>query len=177
MNTFETLFCRKSVRSYTGQQVTEEELTMVLKAANAAPIGRGIYDGVHLTVIQNPDLLRQIDANGAAFFGNPSLTPLYHAPTLILVSCQKPAPGMENVTFSNGAIVVHNMALAAVELGLGQCCIWGAAMALSKNEDLVKKLHLPENFTVCCGLILGKTEENYTLRQVAEHRIGCNFEK
>lgn len=175
MNTLETLFSRKSVRTYTCQQLTPEELETVLKAANAAPIARGIYEAVHLTVIQNPQLLAEIDANGAAFFGNPGLTPLYHAPTLILVSSKRPAPGMENVAYSNAAIVVHNMSLAAVELGLGQCCIWGATMALSKNEELVEALHLPEDFVPCCSLILGKTEEKYEQRQIPMERIGCDF--
>lgn len=175
MNTLDTLFSRKSVRSYTGLQLTKEELEVILKAANAAPVARGIYEAVHLTVIQNPQLLAKIDANGAAFFGNPNLTPLYHAPTLILVSGKKPEPGMENVFYSSAAIVVHNMSLAAVELGLGQCCIWGATMALSQNEELVETLHLPENFVPCCGLILGKTEGEYALREIPSERIGCDM--
>lgn len=177
MNTFETLFSRRSIRSYTGEQLTEDELAVILKAANAAPIGRGIYEAVHLTVIQDPNLIGQIDVNGAVFFGNPKLTPLYHAPTLILVSSQKPAPGMENVAYSNAAIVLHNMSLAAVELGLGQCCIWGATMALSGNEELMKKLQLPENYMPCCSVILGKTAEKYELREIPEDRIGCNIVK
>lgn len=177
MNTFDTLFSRKTVRNYTGEQLSGEALSAILKAANASPIARGIYDAVHLTVIQNPQLLSKIDANGAAFFGNPSLTPLYQAPTMIVVSGKKPAPGMENVTYSNAAIVVHNMALAAVELGLGQCCIWGATMALSHNEELVKELHLPEGFVPCSSLIVGKTEESYGLRDIPLERIGCDFIK
>lgn len=67
------------------------------------------------------------------------------------------------------------MSLAAVELGLGQCCIWGATMALSKNEELVEALHLPEGFVPCCSLILGKTEEKYEQRQISIERIGCDF--
>lgn len=175
MNTLDTLFGRKSVRSYTGQQLTQEDLEVVLKAANAAPVARGIYEAVHLTVVQDPQLLAKIDANGAAFFGNPALTPLYHAPTMIVVSGKRPLPGMENVTYSNAAIVAHNMSLAAVELGLGQCCIWGATMALSKNEELLEALHLPEDFVPCCSLILGKREGFYEQREIPMERIGCNF--
>ncbi len=174
MQTLDTLFSRRSVRSYTGEQPTQQELDTILLAANAAPVARGLYDAVHLTVVRDADLLRQIDAAGAALFGNPALHPLYQAPTLILVSGREPQPGAENITFSNAAIVVHNMSLAAVELGLGQCCIWGATMALSANTQLVEKLHLPENFVPCCGLIVGKTEQNYSLRQIPANRIGCD---
>lgn len=175
MTTLDTLFSRHSVRSYTGCQLTASELDTVLKAANASPVGRAIYDTLHLTVIQDAALLAEIDRNAAAFFGDASRTPLYRAPTLIVVSAKKPTVGQENVTFSNAAIVVHNMSLAAVALGLGQCCIWGATAALSKNEELVKKLHIPADFAPCCALILGKTNEEYALRDIPTERIGYNI--
>ncbi len=38
MNTMETICSRKSIRTYTGEQITEEQLNTILKAANAAPI-------------------------------------------------------------------------------------------------------------------------------------------
>lgn len=175
MNTFDTLFSRRSVRTYTGDALTEAELTAVLKAANAAPVGRAMYDTLHLTVVQNPALLAQIDRHGAAFFGDMSRTPLYHAPALIVVSTKKPAPGAENVTFSNAAIVAHNMCLAAVEMGLGQCCIWGATAAMAESGELVGQLGLPEGFVPCCSVIVGRTEEKYALREIPTARIGCNI--
>lgn len=48
-------------------------------------------------------------------FNKPDMHPLYNAPTLIVVSSKKPEPMMENVAYSNAAIMVHNMALAATE--------------------------------------------------------------
>ena len=53
MNTMETIFSRASVRSYTGQPVTPEELALILKAAKAAPAGMARFDTLHLTVIHN----------------------------------------------------------------------------------------------------------------------------
>ena len=40
MEYFETLYSRKTVRSYNGTPVTEAELQEILKAGYAAPIGR-----------------------------------------------------------------------------------------------------------------------------------------
>ena len=57
----ETLARRKSIRSFTGEQLSSEELSLLLKAANAAPVGMAQYDGVHLTIIQNAELLKKID--------------------------------------------------------------------------------------------------------------------
>ena len=140
------------------------------------PIGRALYDTVHITVITNEELLNKIDAGGAAYFGDPDMHPLYGAKTYIMLSA-KLQPDYNNVGFSNCAIVVQNMALAAVELGLGACHIWGATVALSKNEELVKELNLPEGFTPCCGLIVGQTDEVYAERDIPEGRIQTAYIK
>ena len=119
MNTMETICSRKSVRNYTGVSITTEELDTILKAANASPVGMGQFDSLRLTVITNKELLSKIEKATAAMFGKPDMHPLYNAPMLVLVSSKEPTPMMENVVYSNAAIMVHNMALAATELGVG----------------------------------------------------------
>lgn len=156
MNTMETICSRKTIRSYTGENITADELNVILKAANASPVGMGQYDSMHLTVITNEELMNKIDAAGAALFGQPDMHPLYGVPTLVLVSSKKPDPMMENVAFSNAAIIAHNMALAATDLGVGSCYIWGAIAALSGSAELLKELNLPEGFIPCCAIGLGK---------------------
>jgi len=175
MNTLESIFSRKSVRSYSGN-LTEYELKTILKAAYASPIGRALYENVHLTVITNQDLLDKIDKNAAAFFRNPDIHPLYNAPVYIVVSAKLSNPA-DNVGFSNCAIIVENMALAAVEMGLGACHIWGATIALNQNEEILKELNLPEGFTPCSGIILGKTAEVYSEREIPENRIQTAYIK
>lgn len=174
MNTMETICSRKSVRTYTGEVITEEQLSTILKAANAAPVGMGQYEGVHLTVITNPELLEQIDAAGAAMFGKPDIHPLYQAPMLVVVSAKVPPKTMENVTYSNAAIIAQNMALAATELGVGVCHIWGATMALRNTPELLAKLQLPEGFLPCCAVTLGKTDASYEEKEIPMDRIITN---
>ncbi|MGI6259033.1 MAG: nitroreductase family protein [Anaerolineaceae bacterium] len=177
MNTFDTLFSRKSVRSYTGEQITDKDLELILKSAYAAPIGMGRYADMHLTVIQNPELLDRIDRAGAEMFGNPNMHPLYGVPTFILVSSKRPDPAkkmMVNLALSNAAIVVHNMVLAATELGLGACYLWGATDALSMQADLLAELDLPEDFIPCCAVGIGKTDETYSIREIPHNRITKN---
>lgn len=171
MTAMEAVFKRKSVRSYTGEKVSDDELALILKAANASPVGMGQFDSLHLTVIHNPEVLAEIEAAAAMMFGKPDMHPLYGAPTLILVSSRKPAPMMENVAFSNAAIMVHNMVLAAVELGVGACYIWGATAAMTRIPELLAKLNLPEGFIPCCAVSIGKTECNYDNREIPEDRI------
>ena len=171
MTMMETICSRKSVRSYTGENITTEELEVILKATNASPVGMGQFDSMHLTVITNKELLTKIEASAAAMFGKPDMHPLYGAPTLILVSSRKPAPMMENVTYSNAAIMAHNMALAATELGVGTCYIWGATAAMSRNPEVLAELKLPEGFMPCCAMCFGKTDDSYKLRDIPADKI------
>lgn len=175
MNMIETVCSRKSIRSYTGEQITEEELNEILKAANASPVGMGQYDNMHLTIITNPEILIKIDQAGAAMFGKPDMHPLYGVPMLILVSTKTPTKVMENVAFSNAAIIVHNMILEATELGLGACYIWGATAALATSPELIKELNLPEDFIPCCAAGLGKTKCSYELREIPSDQIDKNI--
>lgn len=175
MNTFETICSRKTIRTFTGENITNEELQKILKAANASPVGMGQYENLHLTVITNSELLKKIDQAGAAMFGKPDMHPLYGAPLLILVSSKKPEKMMENVAFSNAAIISHNMVLEATELGIGACYIWGAIAAITVSNDILHELNLPEEFIPCCGVALGKTDYKYELRDIPEDRISKNI--
>lgn len=61
METLNTLICRHSVRTYTGDAVSASDLEKLLKAANAAPVGMGLYDQVHLTVVNNQYFIANAD--------------------------------------------------------------------------------------------------------------------
>lgn len=162
---------RKSVRSYTGEPVSEEQLQAILTAAYEAPVGSGKYGSIHLTIVTNKDLLDRIDANAARFFGNPKAHPLYGAPQLIVISSN--AEG--NVASANVGDILENMSLAAVEEGIGSCFIYGATAALTQDPDLVAALGLPEGFKPLGSLALGKTDEAYAPRVIPEgHRFSQN---
>lgn len=177
METLETICKRKTIRNYTGEDITNEELDLILKSANASPVGMGQYENVHLTIIKNKDLLDKIDKAGAKMFGKPDMHPLYNVPTLIVISSKNLGETMANVAYSNCAIIAHNMALTATELGIGSVYIWGATMALSKDEELVKELKLPAGFFPSCAIGLGKTTEKYETRNIPADRISKNFIK
>ena len=171
----ELLLKRKSVRSYNGNTISDEELNLILKAADASPVGLKQYENLHLTVITNKELLDKIEQAAGAMFNRPGHKPLYEAPVFIIIS-SKNMPMMENVMYSNAAIMSHNISLAATELNIGSCYIWGATAAISKNEEIIKELNLPEGFVVCCGVILGKTDEVYEVKEIP-NRISKSYIK
>ncbi len=173
MDTMDNLFSRKSIRSYTGEKISEDDFKSIMRATDASPVGRAKYDNLHLTIIEKPELLKSIDENAANAFGDPDMHPLYGAPTLIIVSARNDEGPVENVQYSNAAIMVQTLTMAAVDLGVGHCDIWGAVRLLS--DELKAKLKLPEGFVPCCGIILGKTDEKYTKRNIPVDRVTKNF--
>ena len=177
MNTLDAIYRRKSVRSYNGKNITEAELNQLLKAAYAAPVGMKAYDTLIMTVVTNQTFMDKLNADSAAMMGRPDTVPLYGAPTMIIVSSTLPGGARDNVAYSNAACIVENIALEAVELGIGTCHIWGAIRALNANPELVKELNLPEGYVPCCAVILGHTDETYELREIPMDRIQTDYLK
>lgn len=161
---------RKSIRSFTGETVSEETRKKILRAANASPVGQAKYETVHLTVVKSKDILTDLEQNTANIFNVDNHSFLYGAPELIIVS----TTATDNVGYSNAAIIAHDMSLAAVDEGVGVCHIWGCMIALAANKELIAKLGIPEGFTPACAVAIGKTNETYTDREIPENRIATN---
>lgn len=173
MNTLDTIYSRRTIRNFNGKAVSEQELSEILKSAYAAPVGRAMYDSLNMTVVTNKDLLIEWEQHMATVIGNPDMHPFYNAPTVILVS----SAGDGNVNYSNAAILVQNMALAATDMGIGACHIWGAVGVLNGNAELIKKLKVPDGMTPCCAIALGYFDGKYEIRDIPENRIRTEYVK
>ncbi|WP_125588130.1 nitroreductase family protein [Companilactobacillus jidongensis] len=152
METLNMINSRKAVREYSGQ-ITDEQLNKILIAANAGPVGMGNYDDYRLTVIQNPNVLSKLNN-------------IYDAPTVVVVSAKNPSR-MEYI--SSGAIV-HNMELAAEDLGIG--ANYNMACIASIPEGTV-----PEFFNPVFAITLGQTSEKFVDRKISLEKIKTNIVK
>jgi len=171
METMKAIFTRQSVRSYTAEQISNEDLEIVLKAACAAPVGNGKYDEVHLTVLQNKDLMKKITACAAKSSGNPDMKPFYDAPTVIIVSC---LPG-RNLVYANAACLIENMAIAAADRGLGSVYLWGFIDSLCKDTALLNELKLPKGFTPISAIALGHPTTPLAERETSLDKVGITY--
>ena len=81
MELFETIDKRFSNRKFLDKQISDEDLNKILKAGMQAPVGRGKYEDMHITVIQDKNLLNEI--NGLA-----DRSVFYNAPTLVIISAR-----------------------------------------------------------------------------------------
>ena len=57
----ELMLTRKSCREYVDEQITTAQLKALLQAACAAPVARGKFEQLQLTVVQDKELLELID--------------------------------------------------------------------------------------------------------------------
>jgi nitroreductase len=176
MELMKAIAMRKSTRSYKSEQISDEALDTILKAGYAAPVGMGAYKSLHLTVIQNSDLLDKITNVTREAFNNPKMNPLYAAPTLIVVSGQpnEKAPAVE---LANASCIIENMSLAATDMGLGSVYLLGFTYAISKNEELLKELNLPEGFVLAAGIAIGYPTEPLTTEKELKQTIETTFIK
>lgn len=173
MQTLENLYSRRTIRSYNGVNLTKDELNEILKSAYAAPIGLKRYDSLALTVITNADYIARWEHE--VFKSTGREHPFYGAPTVILVSSIIQPPPHDNVNYSNAAGIVENMAIAATELGIGACHIWGAVRTLNELPELKAELNIPKGMVPCCAIAIGHTDEKYYLREVEDGKIVTNF--
>lgn len=173
MELMKAIAMRKSTRSYKSEQISDESLNTILNAGCAAPVGMGAYKSVHLTVIQNSDLLDRITKVTREVFGNPNMNPFYGAPTLVIVSgkTNEKAPAIE---VANAACIVENMSLAATDLGLGSVYLLGFLMAISNDKDLLKELNLPEGFVPAAALAIGYPTEQLIKEKDLKQTIEIN---
>ena len=166
---------RRSVRSYQDKQVDKETLDAILRAGTFAATGMNRQSPI-IVAVQNKETIQTLSKMNAAVMGRDG-DPFYGAPTVVLVSSvMNPAP-MDNVKYSDAAGIVENMALAATEIGVGACHIWGAVRALNASPDLLAELNLPQGRVPCCAIALGHTDEVYTRREIKKNRIATDFFK
>lgn len=153
MELFNTLKNRHSVRSYLDKQISNEDLEKILLAGNMAPIGLRLYSSMHLTVIQNEDLLHEISSVTAVSRGKPQSDPLFNAPTLIVVSSNDDRG--TSVEYANTGCIIENMALVATALGLGSIFLLGVVTATNKAPETLQKLNLPDGYKAISALAVG----------------------
>ena len=152
MTTQETILTRHSVRAYTDEPVTEEQLAAILNAAYAAPVAGGAHKTMRLTVIRNSDTLNKISAvyqrdNGA------KADMLYGAGVLILVSGLKTFD--VTALFANAGCIIENIQLSAWDMGLGSVFNWAAGTILPEKQELLSELGIPEDFKPLAGVVIG----------------------
>ena len=137
---------RYSVRAFTNEQLTEEELAAVLEAGRLSPTACN-NQPVRICVVQSDEGLAKVDECSKCRYG---------APTVLIVAFDKSlsAKGMgcESGDFGtiDASIVITNMANAAAALGLGGCWVGAYDPALVRA-----RFNVPADYELVDMLMLG----------------------
>ena len=161
MNFFDVVGKRFSCRNFSDEKATDNDLSRILDAGMMAPVGRGKYEDVHITVIRNKSLLDEISK-----LSDKSL--FYNADILIIISSHDDGFGLGD---QNCGCVAENMLLAASALGLGSIYLNLVIGFIKNNEDILNKLNLPEGFTPVVGVGIGHFKEEL----IKTHKIDVNY--
>lgn len=142
---------RRSIRRYTDEQVTDEQLQAVLEAGTWAATGHGTQDP-WIVAVQKPDTLDQLRRMNAEAMGVKS-DPYYGAPTIVLVFASRDNANNER----DASLVLGNMMLAAHSLGLASCWInrEDTMFDTDEGQQLMAAFGLPEGLKGIGALSLG----------------------
>jgi len=147
MDTLKAIFTRRSVRNFSDQPVSPEDLQDLLRAGMQAPSARDERPW-HFIVISNPDLLYSITEF------HPHATMLHEAPLAILVCSDRDLEKKRASWLQDCSAATENILLAVHAKGLG-----GVWLGIFPDADRVKGmqslLSLPETIRPVALVAIG----------------------
>lgn len=154
---------RRSVRTFTNELVTDEQLHAILESAIYAPTGMN-YQTSHFTAVLDSEKLMELNRRVKAVFArsleerlrhrgeNEAYNFYYRAPALVIVSNESTHPWAGQ----DCANALQNIFLAAHSLGVDSC--WINQLCSTCHDSAVRELltqwGVPEHHTVygCAAL-------------------------
>jgi len=151
METLKAIFTRRSIRKYSGNLVTDEQLEVLLRAAMSAPSARNKQPW-HFIVIRDKNRLKEISE------AHPYGKMLQDAGAAIVICGDKTIEEMDSYLLQNCSASTQNLLLAAHDLGLG--AVW---LGLHPREDRISSLKtilkLPDHILPVSMISLGSPDE------------------
>ena len=150
--TIEDLLNRRSVRSFTDEPVSKEELEILVQSGMNAPSGGNRQPAI-MVVVQDEETINQLERLNYEAVGNPPGKPFYGAKTVIVVLADKKV----STRVYDGALVMGNLMNAAYALGLGSCWIHRAKETFETEEGraLLAKWGIEGEYEGIGNLIVG----------------------
>ncbi len=151
--TVKNLFARRSVRRFADQPVTDDQVTLLLQAAMAAP-SAGNRKPWHFIVVRDPETRRKIAES------HPFAKMATEAP-VVIVPCGDPGLSFADrpaFWVQDVSAATENLLLAAAALGLG--AVW---CGVYPNEERVSDargfLDIPDGIIPLCYVPVGVPAE------------------
>ena len=163
---------RRSVRKYTNETVSDEQLQHILQAGLLSPSGRRIRPWEFI-VVKDRDVLQKL-----AYSRTGAADMLKNASCAIVLIADY---NKTDVWIEDCSIAIAYMHLMADSLGLGSCWIQGrlreSAEGISSDEYVRNLLGYPENLCLEAILSIGvpvEKKEPYAINELSEEKIHFN---
>lgn len=170
MDTLTAITTRKSVRKYTDEPLTEEEINTVLNAGFCSPSAHRMRPWEFI-VIRDRDMLDIIAERGKY------MKMVFSATTAILVCGDTVKMNTHDFLMHDCAAATQNMLLAAHSIGLG--AVW---CGISKHKDGMAQffqelLDIPEHVLPASLVVLGHPESALEIQPDRFEEKKVHFEK
>lgn len=147
----DVIYCRRSIRQYTEQPVTDETVTLLLQAAMAAPSAANGRPWEFVAVTDRAVLAELRDTLPGHYNGQAAIVPCAN---LALAA----SPASERFWQQDLSAATENILLAATGLGLGS--VWtGAYPGQERLATIRRILGIPESVTPMALIWLGYPAE------------------
>ncbi|MBQ4637609.1 MAG: nitroreductase family protein [Clostridia bacterium] len=161
------IFERSSIRQYRSEQIKDEELDSLVKAALSSPSTRNSQPW-HITVVQKREVQNRINE-----IINPQRDLFYGAPTAIIISYTTDTA--ENGYFAriDCGILIENIAIAAKSMGLGSVILGMSHQALDdiKRRQIEELLCFDEGYHFAIAIAVGYPENQNQPHTVDENKV------
>lgn len=161
--TINAIFDRRSVRAYTAESLTQEQISILADVALASPSGMNLQPWLfHFVTDQSK--ISAVSEAAVSFFRktnnqavldriasrHPSI--FYGAPLVVFITTPKDSPSGVDV-----GIAVANLAIAAQSMGLGSCIIGMAAAAFGSDQsaEVASQLEIPDDHAFIVSIAIG----------------------
>ena len=149
----DVIMTRTSIRAFTGEPVSKDQLETILKAGMAAPTGMNAQPW-RFVVITDQDKIKEV-------FGTGFRSEMYTTAGAVIVVCgEAETDGRPNMFwYEDCSAAAENILLAAHALGLG--AVWTAGYpAVDRTAPISEALGIPSNVLPLCVIPMGVPAEN-----------------
>lgn len=166
----ETIMTRRSVRKYKPQTISRDTMQLILNAGIHAPNGKGI-ESWEVRVVDNAEFLNGIsDIYKEQHRQSNAMNMFYNAPVVVFIAYD-PSYDLSQV---DCGLLGENMILSAWSMGIGSCCLGGAARFLNTNQqatEYLKKLDFPDTHRLLYCIAFGIPDETPKLKERSQSKV------
>ena len=152
MDVIEAIFTRRSIRKYSGEPISDQDLDTLLRAGCQAPSAHNLQPWHFIILKDKKNMERLAEVH-------PYAKMLTHAEAGIIVCGDQNKQSMTGFLIEDCSAAIQNILLAANGLGLG--AVWCGLYPVEKLTQAVKNVcSIPEHIVPIGMVVLGHKGEN-----------------